>query len=87
LVAELKYIMKINCPYTKSMPLIYSPIIYLELLASRLIKKIDTFTYTGDELVPIDGDDPQHITWIYEKATDRAAEFNISGVSYRLTQV
>ncbi|XP_076055913.1 ubiquitin-like activating enzyme 3 isoform X2 [Oratosquilla oratoria] len=35
---------------------------------------------------PIDGDDPQHITWIYEKALKRAAEYSISGVTYRLTQ-
>jgi len=36
--------------------------------------------------VNIDGDDPQHIQWILEKAQERATEFNISGVSYRLTQ-
>ena len=54
-----------------------------------LSKKTDKheYIYTGDEPVPIDGDDPQHITWIYEKATERATEFSISGVSYRLTQV
>ena len=46
-----------------------------------------SITYLGDDPVPIDGDDPQHITWIYEKATERASQFNISGVSYRLTQV
>nr|XP_042900516.1 NEDD8-activating enzyme E1 catalytic subunit [Parasteatoda tepidariorum] len=34
----------------------------------------------------IDGDDPQHVKWIYEKALERAAEYNISGVTYRLTQ-
>ncbi|XP_029635081.1 NEDD8-activating enzyme E1 catalytic subunit isoform X1 [Octopus sinensis] len=36
--------------------------------------------------VVIDGDDPQHIKWIYEKSLDRANEFNILGVTYRLTQ-
>lgn len=35
---------------------------------------------------PLDGDDPQHITWIYEKAVERANQFNISGLSYRLVQ-
>ncbi|KAK4297436.1 hypothetical protein Pmani_030133 [Petrolisthes manimaculis] len=34
----------------------------------------------------IDGDDPQHINWIFEKAQKRAAEYGISGVTYRLTQ-
>lgn len=36
--------------------------------------------------VPIDGDDPTHINWIYEKASERASQFNISGMSYRLVQ-
>jgi len=36
--------------------------------------------------VGIDGDDPQHIQWILNKAVARAEEFNISGVTYRLTQ-
>lgn len=34
----------------------------------------------------LDGDDPEHIRWICEKASARAAEFGISGVTYRLTQ-
>lgn len=38
------------------------------------------------EDIPIDGDDPQHINWIFEKAQKRASEYGISGVSYRLTQ-
>lgn len=58
----------------------------IEYVKMLLWDKENPFSKEGDELVPIDGDDPQHITWIYEKATDRAAEFNISGVSYRLTQ-
>lgn len=32
---------------------------------------------------PLDGDDPQHILWIYEKSLERASQFNISGLSYR----
>ncbi|KAF8771857.1 NEDD8-activating enzyme E1 catalytic subunit like protein [Argiope bruennichi] len=35
----------------------------------------------------IDGDDPEHVRWIYERALERAAEYNIPGVTYRLTQV
>ncbi|KAL7291826.1 hypothetical protein TKK_0014607 [Trichogramma kaykai] len=34
----------------------------------------------------IDGDDPQHITWIYEKSNDRALHFGIRGLTYRLVQ-
>ena len=36
--------------------------------------------------IGIDGDDPQHIKWILEKAQARANEFKIVGVTYRLTQ-
>lgn len=34
----------------------------------------------------LDNDDPEHITWLFKKAAARAAEFNISGVTYSLTQ-
>ena len=40
----------------------------------------------GGEDVSIDGDDPTHIAWIYEKALERAAEYKIDGVTQRLTQ-
>lgn len=36
--------------------------------------------------VPIDGDDPNHIRWLFDKACERSNEFGIQGVSYRLTQ-
>ncbi|XP_068145516.1 nedd8-activating enzyme E1 catalytic subunit [Drosophila tropicalis] len=36
--------------------------------------------------VPLDGDDPQHIGWIYERSLERASEFNITGITYRLVQ-
>ena len=34
----------------------------------------------------IDGDNPDHIMWIFKKSQDRAAEYGIQGVTYRLTQ-
>lgn len=37
----------------------------------------------GEEL---DNDDPAHITWLYDKALARAESYNISGVTYSLTQ-
>lgn len=36
--------------------------------------------------VAIDGDDVSHIQWIYERSAERANQFNIPGVTYRLTQ-
>lgn len=38
------------------------------------------------EGVPLDGDDPDHIQWIFQKSLERASQFNIRGVTYRLTQ-
>lgn len=34
----------------------------------------------------LDADDPEHITWLYQKALNRAKEFNIEGVTYSMTQ-
>jgi ubiquitin-activating enzyme E1 C len=34
----------------------------------------------------LDTDDPDHIEWLYKKASKRAAEFNIEGVTWQLTQ-
>jgi ubiquitin-activating enzyme E1 C len=39
--------------------------------------------FGGDE-VAIDGDDPAHITWIFEKSLERATHYGIQGVTYRL---
>ncbi len=40
----------------------------------------------GGEEAGIDGDDPAHVAWIYERALERAAQYGISGVTHRLTQ-
>jgi len=42
--------------------------------------------HANDESIPIDGDDPQHVNWIFEKAQERANNYGIRGVTYRLTQ-
>jgi ubiquitin-activating enzyme E1 C len=34
----------------------------------------------------IDGDDPAHITWIYQRSLERANQFGIRGVTYRFAQ-
>ncbi|KAI1758682.1 hypothetical protein GGR53DRAFT_516244 [Hypoxylon sp. FL1150] len=34
----------------------------------------------------LDKDDPEHITWLYQKALARAQEFGITGITYSLTQ-
>eukprot|EP00069_Balaena_mysticetus_P009573 bmy_01242T0 len=38
------------------------------------------------EGVPLDGDDPDHIQWIFQKSLERASQYNIRGITYRLTQ-
>ena len=38
------------------------------------------------EKVAVDGDDPAHVSWIYEQALLRAQEHMIDGLTYRLTQ-
>lgn len=36
--------------------------------------------------VAIDGDNPLHVSWIMKKAEERAEEYGITGITYRLTQ-
>ncbi|KAI9828663.1 MAG: hypothetical protein M1832_001766 [Thelocarpon impressellum] len=36
--------------------------------------------------ITLDNDDPEHITWLFQKALARAQEYNIPGVTYSLTQ-
>jgi ubiquitin-activating enzyme E1 C len=35
---------------------------------------------------PVDTDEPAHMNWLFEQATARAAEHNISGVTFKLVQ-
>lgn len=59
-------------------------ILVILLLGSLLIFPI--FNVFSSDGVVLDGDDPKHIQWVYQKSLERAAEFNITGVTYRLTQ-
>jgi NEDD8-activating enzyme E1 len=36
--------------------------------------------------ITLDTDDPEHITWLYTAALERAKQFNIEGVTYQMTQ-
>uniref|UniRef100_A0A674CRF1 NEDD8-activating enzyme E1 catalytic subunit n=1 Tax=Salmo trutta TaxID=8032 RepID=A0A674CRF1_SALTR len=38
------------------------------------------------EGVGLDGDNPEHIQWVFQRAHERAADYSITGVTYRLTQ-
>lgn len=53
------------------------------LLVCCLLMHVLNILYKGES---IDGDNPDHMLWIYEKAQQRAAEYGIEGVNYRLTQ-
>ena len=45
---------------------------------THLISQENPFSnHSNDESIPIDGDDPQHITWIFEKAQERANNVSI----------
>ena len=46
----------------------------IEYVKILLWSKENPFSNPGEDSIAIDGDDPQHITWIYEKAQERAKE-------------
>lgn len=53
------------------------------------IEYVKLFKWVKDkpfENQPIDGDNPEHILWIMNAAIERANEYDIQGVTYRLTQ-
>ncbi len=37
-------------------------------------------------LFGLDGDKTEHVQWVFQESLKRAAEFKITGVTYRLTQ-
>ena len=55
-------------------------------LGMRLSQLFMSGSNTTSIDVSIDGDNPDHIMWIFKKSQDRAAEYGIQGVTYRLTQ-
>uniref|UniRef100_UPI0035900A63 NEDD8-activating enzyme E1 catalytic subunit isoform X2 n=1 Tax=Myxine glutinosa TaxID=7769 RepID=UPI0035900A63 len=38
------------------------------------------------ENVALDGDDPNHVQWVHQKSLERAEQYGIPGITYRLTQ-
>ncbi len=58
-------------------------IIVFFMLVAYSYKNIRLFSL---ENVAIDGDDPEHVQWIYKQGLKRAEEFHIQGLTYRLTQ-
>uniref|UniRef100_A0A8C1GPV4 NEDD8-activating enzyme E1 catalytic subunit n=1 Tax=Cyprinus carpio TaxID=7962 RepID=A0A8C1GPV4_CYPCA len=63
----------------------HTPFCPLHRLTFRcnIVLNMSAYCFDGEAL---DGDDPKHIQWVYQKSLDRAAEFSITGVTYRLTQ-
>lgn len=66
-----------------SLSIIWGSTVLTPLLYKYVKLSLCVFVIDG---VVLDGDDPEHIQWVYQKSVERAAEFNITGVTYRLTQ-
>uniref|UniRef100_A0A8C1GW34 NEDD8-activating enzyme E1C n=1 Tax=Cyprinus carpio TaxID=7962 RepID=A0A8C1GW34_CYPCA len=62
---------------------LYPPQVHTGILCCNIVLNMSAYCFDGEAL---DGDDPKHIQWVYQKSLDRAAEFSITGVTYRLTQ-
>lgn len=55
---------------------VFVPVLYL----------ITVITSLSHSDIGLDGDNPEHIQWVFERAQERASEFSITGVTYRLSQ-
>lgn len=51
-----------------------------------ILRKWESGEYSEWKGVKLDKDDAEHMTWIYQRALERASEFNIGGVTLKLTQ-
>uniref|UniRef100_A0A6Q2XFT2 NEDD8-activating enzyme E1 catalytic subunit n=1 Tax=Esox lucius TaxID=8010 RepID=A0A6Q2XFT2_ESOLU len=60
--------------------------IFIALRGSRNICNIWLSGSFSSDGVCLDGDNPEHIQWVFQRAQERAANYNITGVTYRLTQ-
>jgi len=55
------------------------------LLNIKCIKKKDKSDEYTPSSVTLDKDDINHMTWLFNRATERATQFGITGVTYHLT--
>ena len=53
---------------------------------AKLVEWVKSEDDGGRGDLQLDGDDPEHIQWITQKAQARALEYGITGVNFRLTQ-
>ena len=59
--------------------------------STKVCRQNDSILFSADQLdiyveKKLDTDDPEHIEWLYQKAVGRAADFDIEGVTWPLTQ-
>lgn len=53
---------------------------------SSSVSKLRKSVNVSADAVALDGDNPKHVQWVFQESLERAAEFNITGFPYRLTQ-